>query len=1573
MIKSSVARSMNSSRKLGRNWALSVAAAQVAVGLLAFTSNQQATMAQSFWDINGATAGAGGATPAGTWSATTTDWNTDSTGAAAGAVSSWTPGSAAVFSAGTDATGKYTVTVSGTQSVSGLTTEEGTVSLSGGTLDFGANPITITTATPLSISSLIGSTAGTFTKAGSSALTLTGVNTFSGSASISAGSVIINNNSGMGNTTIDVAQGASFQLDGSSSNLTITDPITIHGTTQAYIRGVSATPSHTDDISFPTAYIGAIDNKAGNNTITGTVTLAGEQGNIGQLGLNTISVESGSLTVANSMTIQSTSGVSALAKTGPGTLILQAANAYPTLTRLWGGTLVVQADGAAGANTTGQLGIIELQGTDTTFALQAPVGSPGFTYNAQNYNLSNFALTTGGYGHGSLGAVDNLGGDNTFVGNISVGSPSSLSTSTGDLAQDYFGVQSGSLTIQGIVGTAGNERAFTKIGSGNLIFESTLNQVGPFEIAKGTVTFTGAPDFSSNGNFASSTPIITWLNVNSGTTLSLDNSTWVYSTPGNGTSQSPINVNVPINLFNSELKLTGSLYGSQIYMDFTTPASYGILNAFGMATFTTVPQGGTTTIITPVRTNNNTFLVRGMGDGMGQITIGGSPSLVGGGGTGGDPTVSILPYVIGDASATGSGTDFVTYDSGLNSLRVLTSSEYATLTSGNSTIVNAKAIGTTSLTAATTVNALKLTGATVNVGSTLTLNSGAILATGGSASQISGGNIAMSAEGIVSAAAGSSLSISSAISGNSGLTISGGGTVTLSGTNTFSGGLTLNGGTLAFSSDSNLGDPSNTINLGGGLFKPASTLASLSRNFSLIGRADIDLDAGQTFTLSGNLTSPTTGTMSGSLIKSGNGTLVLTGTNTYAGGTTILGGILSINSAAAYAKGSGNGFAPMTIDGGTLQFTGGGTIVLGGAGVNGTPYGIQLGKNNGTIDVAAGTTVQWGADQTSPTPTAPMYGPGSLTKTGGGTWEFLGDSPNYDGGTFINGGTLQIDLPATLPSAGGSIENPFVTINNTGRFMLNNVTVNNIDIYMNNGGTLAGMGTAQYSGKTAAYGPQIGDGANVTFQAPNPSDVLTIAAAMGNVGSTTTPTVNFDGQGTVFITASQNATFKANYILKNGVTLQLGSSATATAVLGAATNTITIDATGGILQPRIGAARTFGAYPVTINGPTGINMLSTTQAGGSGFVATFGTLKINGNQTITLTHGTADYGIISGTLGGATFGNTTLAGNPTFNISNPPNASGAIGRIALGKITESGGSRSITKTGNGQLLLQGSGGGITGTLNLNAGSLSIGNSGPGSATTGTPSISRVVQTAGTNITIADGSKLTLTANGTTASILTDVPTIAGTVLNGELDITNNKVVLDYTSSSPIANLRAALASGAAFSANVPTWAGGGIVSITAKNDAKKATGIGYLEASSLLGVSGGTYGNVTVDGTALLMKEVPFGDVNMDGKINGDDYTLLDLGFNKYNSGAISAGTAVWQNGDFNYDGVVDSNDFMLADTSLGIQQGILSPDLLAQREAEFGSGYVNQLIAAVPEPTSLSLIGLASAALLGTRRRRQS
>ena len=140
-------------RRLRRAAVLAGACAAAVVSLLPAARVGATT---KYWDINGTTTGAGGATPAGTWGTTISNWNTDSTGGAGGTVGVWVSGDTALFSAGTDATGTYNVTIAtGGVAAGGLTVDDGTVNIlpnvvtAGTTLALGTGTVTINAgATP---------------------------------------------------------------------------------------------------------------------------------------------------------------------------------------------------------------------------------------------------------------------------------------------------------------------------------------------------------------------------------------------------------------------------------------------------------------------------------------------------------------------------------------------------------------------------------------------------------------------------------------------------------------------------------------------------------------------------------------------------------------------------------------------------------------------------------------------------------------------------------------------------------------------------------------------------------------------------------------------------------------------------------------------------------------------------------------------------------------------------------------------------------------------------------------------------------------------------------------------------------------------------------------------------------------------------------------------------------------------------------------------------------------------------------------------------------------------------------
>jgi autotransporter-associated beta strand protein len=146
--------------------------------ILAIGVSTRVQGADAYWDVNGTGDGGSDSDVApGTWGSDNF-WSASDAGAAgAGA---WVADDMAVFSAGTDVTGTYSVTVSGTQSASGMRFEEGTVTLTGGTVNLtNAGTVNVINGLTATVNSAIGGAVG-LTKSGEGTLVLGGANTYSG-------------------------------------------------------------------------------------------------------------------------------------------------------------------------------------------------------------------------------------------------------------------------------------------------------------------------------------------------------------------------------------------------------------------------------------------------------------------------------------------------------------------------------------------------------------------------------------------------------------------------------------------------------------------------------------------------------------------------------------------------------------------------------------------------------------------------------------------------------------------------------------------------------------------------------------------------------------------------------------------------------------------------------------------------------------------------------------------------------------------------------------------------------------------------------------------------------------------------------------------------------------------------------------------------------------------------------------------------------------------------------------------------------------------------------------------------
>jgi autotransporter-associated beta strand protein len=365
----------------------------IALGL----SLRTAARADLYWDVDGATNGsAGGATPAGTWDATTTNWNNDPTDGAGGAKTTW-DGTTAIFSAANDATGAFTVTLDATQSAAGINFEEGAVTVSGGTeLNLTGGAVNVSTGASGFINSNVGGASG-LTKTGSGSLALGGTNVYSGTTNVNAGILTVTNDSGLGavDSTV-VADGATLAVDGS---ITVAEPLSFSGNGSTGTNGaVRKTGS-------------------GNTVLSGAVTLPASSNSLivgaGAASGNSLTF-SGGISGTGNLTFDGTSNITlattavsidgTITKNGTNTLTLNTAHSYTGLTTINSGIV-------ASSNATG-LGVVG-QGT---------VVNDGGTLQVSGGNNQAEPITVAGNGStGSNGALRKTGNNNTTLSGVITG------------------------------------------------------------------------------------------------------------------------------------------------------------------------------------------------------------------------------------------------------------------------------------------------------------------------------------------------------------------------------------------------------------------------------------------------------------------------------------------------------------------------------------------------------------------------------------------------------------------------------------------------------------------------------------------------------------------------------------------------------------------------------------------------------------------------------------------------------------------------------------------------------------------------------------------------------------------------------------------------------------------------------------------------------------------------------------------------------------------------------------------------------------------------------------------------
>ncbi|XHO83433.1 autotransporter domain-containing protein [Azospirillum sp. A29] len=951
---------------------------------------------------------------------------------------------------------------------------------------------------------------------------------------------------------------------------------------------------------------------------------------------------------------------------------------------------------------TGSNGPVSMSGTTSAAALVNTstgtlTGSQGSAAALQVFGsltsltlLDNAGLMKAATGIKLNGTIVTLTNSGTIHGTSSSGNALSISsngridtfTNTGTILGNITDLRTGGLLITGGTGTSFGTLTGTAVGTASTI------------TAAGNVTFSGNTVLNGNVTSASGVGTITntgVLYVQRGTTLS-----GAYSQPVNATLQ----IGVVSTTTYGQLNVSGNVTltsGTSIVM---TAAPSGTLAA-----------GAYTIVSGPISTDYSGVTVTAPSSGLDIATatvVSATNSLVV---TLTDPS---RLYWDGD---TGGNASNNTVDGGNGTWSSATT---------NWTKADGSTNGTLTGSAITPV--FQGTAGTVTVSGSV---SAAGMTFGTTGYLLTGGTIGLTASpSTITAGTGVTASIASSLTGSGGLYKTGAGTLVLSGTNSFTGGTSINAGTLTLNGGTALAD-SGTLDVGasGQLQLGANETVGALSGAGIIGLNAYTLttSAGTNTTVSGSITG------TGGLVKAGTGTLTLSGSGSYTGGTTITGGTLAASSASALASTG----AVSIGSGAAFQLNTSLTIgALSGAG------NVVLGANTLTFGDAADTTLS-----------GSITGTGGLVKAGSGVATL--SATNLSGAVSIGGGTLAlagtigaatIAAGATLASTGALTTGAIV---NSGTIALGssvltaggNITgTGSITVTIGSGGT----GYIVNAANTANYAP----GAGTVTVTPTLSGVTiangaTVALIRGNAGSTapnftgTTFSVATTGSavwtaaaGTAYVgtvdlngyTVTANDTVLVATVTSTTPTTPVVTTPT-TPVVTTPTSPVVTTPTTPVVTPPVVTPTTptvtpgviDGSQPTFTNGDGAVRATTVTFDGGTlkpvapltlsqtvNVEASNGVINPNGS-TVTL----------SGSITGA--GQLTVTGSGSLILSNTVSNSGGL-NVRSGGLTIASGGNVVAPVvvGGGTVTVNG-GGNVAAPLTVSSGTVTVSDGGSVSA------------------------------------------------------------------------------------------------------------------------------------------------------------------------------------------------------------------------------------------------------------------
>jgi autotransporter-associated beta strand protein len=1029
---------------------------------------------------------------------------------------------------------------------------------------------------------------GMVTKLGAGTLTLSGDNTYTGGTVVSTGTLAVGNFGTAGSITGNVVNTANLAFQRS-------DDI-------AYVHVISGTGTVTKNGSGILTLTGANTYTGGTSINAGTLSI-GNGGTIGSIVGNVTNSASMVFNRSDDTTFDGKiSGTGSVAKQGTGRLILTGANTYTGTTTVSAGTLQI-GSGDLGGSLLGNLQLAV--DTDATFdnSLANPSTYAGTITGAGKLRKTGYGvLTLTGTGNNTYSGGTAIDGGTLQIGNGGISGnlpPATSITNNGTLVYN----RSNSLTLSGVISGTGSLR---KLGTGVLILGGENSYSGGTTIDAGTLqigggatggsvmgdvinnaqlTFNRSSATSYGGAISGSGSVV---KTGTGTLTVTGASTYTGGTTVNqgtlqigdgGTTGSIIgNVSLTVGgnpgtklIFNrsDDFSFGGVISGPGT----VTKSGAGVLTLTGDILAATsisegtllIGAGNSTGSVGYVAFANNAVLkfdnsalnplahagdTSGAGKviktGAGVLTLTGTFSHTGGTEIeGGTLRLTNSGGIIGAVT-----------NNGMLDFNYSSDAYFDGVISGNGAV---NKLGT---------NILTLRGENAHSGVT-TIHAGTLSVGDGGTTGSIDADIANNAN--LTFNRSNATSYGGVISGPGTVTKTGGGTLTLTGENTYTGGTTITQGTVQLGNGATTGSIIGNVNFASG---------SGSRNL--------------TFNRSDEITFGGAISGSGSVTKLGAGRLILTGTNTYTGLTTVSEGTLQV--------GSGN---------------------LGGGLSGNVTNNAVLNFDNSALNPL--------------TYTNSIQGSGQLVKTGDGILTLTGFSNFYSGGTTISGGTLQIGSGGLLGSIPGNVTNEGTLSFNSnsgasfifggvisGAGALKKLGTNTVILTGENtytGVTTISAGTLQLGagGPTGSIVGHIVNNANLSFQRGGTGIYEGVISGSGSVSKS--------GGRLIFTGAS---TYSGGTTISSG-TLQIGNGGTTGSILGNVANFGALwfnrsnDTTFGGVISGGGSVRKMGPGKLTLTGAntyTGDTIIDegTLQIGNGGTSAAI-VGSVTNNGTLTFANG----------------------------------------------------------------------------------------------------------------------------------------------------------------------------------------------------------------------------------------------------------------------------------------------------------------------------------------------------------------